>query len=152
VLFDERGQIVSIGTTARVFTAVQRRAIVLRDRECVIPGCHVPATWCEIHHVHEHARGGPTHTSNGVALCWHHHRTLETSGWQIRMRHGAPEIRGPHWWDPHRGWHRPRAHHGTPRHARTPPTPSHHPDDNPRGRLGGHRVPTPPRRRVGGGA
>ena len=120
VLFDERGQIVSIGTTARIFTAVQRRAIVLRDRECVIPGCLVPATWCEIHHVQEHAAGGPTHTSNGVALCWHHHRTLETSGWQVRMRHGVPEIRGPHWWDPYRGWHRPRTRGGASRHTRTP--------------------------------
>ncbi|MBS1699694.1 MAG: DUF222 domain-containing protein [Actinobacteria bacterium] len=116
VLFDERGQIVSIGTTARIFTAIQRRAIILRDRECVIPGCHTPAAWCELHHVQEHSQGGPTHTSNGVALCWHHHRTLETSGWQIRMRHGVPEIRGPHWWDPHRGWHRPRMHN--PDHAR----------------------------------
>ncbi|MDR2320609.1 MAG: HNH endonuclease [Microbacterium sp.] len=114
VLFDERGQIVSIGTTARIFTATQRRAILLRDRECVIPGCHVPATWCEIHHVHEHARGGPTHTSNGVALCWHHHRTLDVSGWQIRMRHGVPEIRGPAWWDRTRTWHRPRTRGGTP--------------------------------------
>nr|WP_292883591.1 HNH endonuclease signature motif containing protein [Microbacterium sp.] len=67
VLFDEHGQIVSIGTTARVFTALQRRAIVLRDRECLIPGCHTPATWCEIHHVQEHAAGGPTHTSNGAS-------------------------------------------------------------------------------------
>ncbi|MBS1905810.1 MAG: DUF222 domain-containing protein [Actinobacteria bacterium] len=114
VLFDERGQIVSIGTTARLFTAVQRRAIVLRDRECVIPGCRIPATWCEIHHVREWADGGPTHTSNGVALCWHHHRTLETSGWRIRMRRGVPEIRGPHWWDPYGAWHRPRHRGGTP--------------------------------------
>ena len=67
VLFDERGQIVSIGTSARIFTAIQRRAIQLRDRECVIPGCHVPATWCEIHHVTEWADGGPTHTSNGAS-------------------------------------------------------------------------------------
>lgn len=44
VLFDDRGQIVSIGTSARLFNAVQRRAIVLRDRECVIPGCRIPAT------------------------------------------------------------------------------------------------------------
>ena len=108
VLFDERGQIVSIGTSARIFTAIQRRAIILRDRECLIPGCHTPATWCEIHHVREWAGGGPTHTSNGVALCWHHHRTLDTSGWQIRMNHGTPEIRGPHWWDPSGDWHRPR--------------------------------------------
>ncbi|MGO4681422.1 DUF222 domain-containing protein [Microbacterium sp. 2MCAF23] len=118
VLFDEHGQIVSIGTTARIFTAIQRRAIQLRDRECLIPGCHVPATWCEIHHVQEHAHGGPTHTSNGVALCWHHHRTLDTSGWQIRMNAGVPEIRGPAWWDPHGTWHRPRIRGGDPQHVR----------------------------------
>ena len=128
VLFDDRGQIVSIGTSARLFNAAQRRAIVLRDRECVIPGCRIPATWCEIHHVREWARGGTTHTGNGVALCWHHHRTLESSGWRIRMSGGIPEIRGPQWWDPHGGWHRPRSRGGTPHdrrkiiaHALAPP-------------------------------
>ncbi|MDR2322220.1 MAG: HNH endonuclease, partial [Microbacterium sp.] len=114
VLYDENGQIVSLGTSARIFNALQRRAILHRDRECVIPGCHVPATWCEIHHVREHADGCPTHTGNGVALCWHHHRTLDTSGWRIRMSHGVPEIRGPHWWDPHDAWRRPRNRGGSP--------------------------------------
>ena len=113
VLFDEHGAIVGLGTTARIFTALQRRAIILRDRECVIPGCHVTANWCELHHVREYADGGPTHTDNGVALCWHHHRTLDTSGWEIRMQGGVPEIRGPTWWDPHRQWRRPRIRAGT---------------------------------------
>lgn len=108
VLFDEHGAIVAIGTSARIFTAHQRRAIVLRDRECLIPGCHVRADWCEIHHVREHSRGGPTHTSNGVALCWHHHRTLDSGPWRIRMRDGCPEIRGPAWWDPQCRWRSPR--------------------------------------------
>ncbi|MFJ6532712.1 DUF222 domain-containing protein [Microbacterium sp. NPDC091662] len=110
VLFDPHGRIIGIHATDRIFTAHQRRAIALRDAECLIPGCHVPATWCEIHHVQEHARGGPTHTDNGVALCWHHHRTLTTSGWDIRMHHGVPHIRGPAWWDPARQWRtrRPR--------------------------------------------
>lgn len=53
-----------------------------------------------------HAAGGATHTDNGVALCWHHHRTLHLSEWQVRMRGGVPEIRGPSWWDPGREWHR----------------------------------------------
>ena len=108
VLFDPEGRIVGIGSTDRIFTTHQRRAITLRDTECLIPGCHVPASWCEIHHVHEHARGGPTHTDNGVALCWHHHRTLDTSGWEIRMHNGTPTVRGPAWWDPHRRWRTPR--------------------------------------------
>ena len=108
VLFDE-GRIVGISVTDRVFTVHQRRAITLRDGECLIPGCHVPASWCEIHHVTEHSRGGPTHTDNGVPLCWHHHRTLDRSGWKIRMTHGVPQIRGPGWWDPDREWRTPRA-------------------------------------------
>ncbi len=111
VLFDDRGRIVSIGTTARIFNALQRRAITLRDGGCIIPGCTIPATWCEIHHVRESADGGPTHTDNGVLLCWFHHRALPLSGWTIRMNHGAPEVRGPAWWDPHQRWHRPQSPH-----------------------------------------
>ncbi|MDQ0649439.1 hypothetical protein QFZ53_003635 [Microbacterium natoriense] len=111
VLFDE-GRIVGITTTDRIFNAHQRRAIVARDRECLIPGCHVPASWCEIHHVTEHARGGPTHTDNGVPLCWWHHRSLDHSGWEIRMNDGIPQIRGPAWWDPAQRWRTPR--HSTP--------------------------------------
>ncbi|MDX2375576.1 HNH endonuclease [Microbacterium sp. LRZ72] len=104
VVNDDTGRIISITSHERIFTHHQRRAIALRDGGCLIPGCHVPSTWCEVHHVDEHARGGPTHTDNGVLLCWHHHRTLDTSGWAIRMAHGIPEIRGPSWWDPHSRW------------------------------------------------
>ncbi|MGX1690347.1 DUF222 domain-containing protein, partial [Microbacterium sp. NPDC055442] len=104
VVLGVNDRIVSIHTQERVFNRRQRRAIGLRDGGCVIPGCHVPFEWCELHHVVEHAQGGPTHTSNGVPLCWWHHRTLDTSGWHIRMRRGVPEIRGPAWWDPHLKW------------------------------------------------
>jgi hypothetical protein len=117
VTSDTRGRITAIETTDRVFNASQRKAITLRDGGCVIPGCHVRAIWCEIHHVTEHARGGPTSTDNGVLLCFHHHRTIDTSGWQIRMNHGTPETRGPRWWDPHRQW-RPRTTSPTRVHDR----------------------------------
>ncbi|WP_091227877.1 HNH endonuclease signature motif containing protein [Microbacterium sp. 3J1] len=107
VMFDG-GRVVGISTTARVFTVHQRRAIIARDRECLIPGCHVPASWCEIHHVTDHARGGPTHTDNGVPLCWWHHRSLGASGWETRMAEGVPQVRGPAWWDPAQQWRTPR--------------------------------------------
>lgn len=108
VLFDENGRIASIGTSARIFNALQRRAITLRDGGCIIPGCTIPATWCEVHHVREHADGGPTHTDNGVLLCWWHHRNLHLSEWRIRMRDGVPEVRGPRWWDPGQTWRQAR--------------------------------------------
>jgi hypothetical protein len=65
----------------------------------LIPGCPVPPGWCEIHHVTDHALGGPTHTSNGVLLCWYHRRHLDASGWKIRMNDGVPEVRAPGWQD-----------------------------------------------------
>lgn len=95
LVHDANGRIIELGGPQRVFTAHQRRAIIARDGGCVIPGCHVPAAWCEVHHAIDHARGGPTHTDNGVLLCWFHHRTLETSGWEVRMRDGVPETRAP---------------------------------------------------------
>lgn len=101
----EHGRIHSLSIHGRVFDHWQRKAIVLRDGACVIPGCGVPAGWCEIHHVTEHAKGGPTHTANGVLLCWWHHRALGTiEGWEVRMRDGAPEARPPTWHDAHRRW------------------------------------------------
>ena len=98
------GRIVRIGTEERVFNRHQRRAIALRDGGCIIPGCGVPAGWCEIHHVLEHANGGPTHTDNGVLLCWFHHRFIDFCGWKIRMNHGVPEVRAPSWCDATLRW------------------------------------------------
>ena len=72
------GRIVRLGTEERLFNRHQRRAFALRDGACIIPGCGVPAGWCEVHHVTDHAKGGPTHTDNGVLLCWWHHRFIDT--------------------------------------------------------------------------
>jgi hypothetical protein len=104
VVLDENGRIVAITTLDRVFHHYQRKAITLRDGGCIIPGCTVPPQWCEVHHVQEHSRGGPTHTDNGVLLCWFHHRTIDTGGWQIRMIDGAPYVKGPYWWDAEVKW------------------------------------------------
>ncbi|WP_404434851.1 HNH endonuclease [Microbacterium lacus] len=104
VVMSAAGRVVSITTLDRVFNHHQRRAITLRDGGCLIPGCRVPPQWCEVHHVEEHSRGGPTHIDNGVLLCWFHHRTIDTGGWRIRMIGGVPHVRGPEWWDASHAW------------------------------------------------
>ena len=105
VTVSAKGKIIELGVTDRCFTGQQRRAITLRDGGCIIPGCQSPAAWAEIHHVIPYALGGPTEVSNGVCLCWFHHRTLHRSDWQIRMVNGVPEVRGPVWLDNRRRWH-----------------------------------------------
>ncbi|MFD3444155.1 DUF222 domain-containing protein [Microbacteriaceae bacterium 4G12] len=104
VLIGRDGRILKLGSAERCFTAPQRRAITARDGGCLIPGCSIPAGWCEVHHVIPAADGGPTHPDNGVLLCWFHHRTIDTSGWAIRMRSGAPEVQAPPWLDHTRRW------------------------------------------------
>lgn len=101
------GAIKALRIEDRVFNHWQRKAIGARDGGCVIPGCTVPAAWCEVHHVVDWAKGGPTSVDNGVLLCWHHHRGIETSGWEIRMLHGMPQVRPPGWVDPSRRWREP---------------------------------------------
>jgi hypothetical protein len=91
----------SVGRTSRVATPAQRRALAVRDRGCVIPGCGVPAEICQVHHLHEWAQGGGTDRDNMVLLCWNHHRQVDLQMWRIersepddppvpRPREGAP--------------------------------------------------------------
>lgn len=101
------GAIKELRVEDRVFNHWQRKAIGARDGGCVIPGCTVPAAWCEVHHVVDWAKGGPTSVDNGVLLCWHHHRGIESSGWEIRMVDGSPQVRPPGWVDPRRPWREP---------------------------------------------
>jgi hypothetical protein len=105
IVLSDAGRILQLGTEQRCFNGQQRRAITLRDGGCVIPGCRVPASWCEIHHTTPFAEGGATHTNVGVLVCWFHHRTIEHSGWEIRMHGGVPQIKAPPWLDRHhRSW------------------------------------------------
>jgi hypothetical protein len=105
VTLDPNGAIISLGSELRCFTPSQRRAITLRDGGCVIPGCTIPAAWTEIHHVTPDSEGGPTHPDNGVLLCWFHHRTIATSGWDIKMINKIPHLKAPAWLRGDGQWH-----------------------------------------------
>ena len=104
IVFGPNNEVHSLSTENRFFNQAQRRAITARDGGCTIPACTVPAAWCEIHHVTPWYRGGKTNIGNGVLLCWYHHHSIDTSGWDIRMNRGTPEIRAPYCYDPTRTW------------------------------------------------
>ncbi|PSL38889.1 HNH endonuclease [Labedella gwakjiensis] len=95
VTLDATGALLSMGSVQRCFTPSQRRAITVRDGGCLIPGCPIPAGWCEVHHVIPYRAGGATHVHNGVLLCWWHHHIIDSGPWRLRMHRGVPQVRGP---------------------------------------------------------
>ncbi|PZU47160.1 MAG: HNH endonuclease [Arsenicicoccus sp.] len=69
----ERGEILDLGRARRLVTPGQRRVLAHRDDGCTFPGCSVPATWCDAHHVVHWARGGRSDIANYALLCPRHH-------------------------------------------------------------------------------
>ncbi|WP_281272749.1 HNH endonuclease [Prauserella muralis] len=85
VITDEQGVVTGIGARGRRPNAALRELIRARDRECVHPGCHRPATRSDLDHHHEHHRGGPTEPANLAARCEHHHYLRDQPGWTVEL-------------------------------------------------------------------
>ncbi len=76
-------EVLDLGRRRRLFTAAQRRALRVRDRECRAEGCTIPASWCEAHHAAEPwSRGGRTDLADGLLLCSHHHHRAHDPGFE----------------------------------------------------------------------
>lgn len=58
----------------------QRRALACRDGGCTFPGCDVPASWCDAHHVRPWGAGRLTDLSNLALLCRFHHGVTHRNG------------------------------------------------------------------------
>jgi hypothetical protein len=117
-LFGRHGEILHHGKTQRLATRRQRTALAARDGGCVIPGCTVPPSRCQAHHVipwvSETYPPGKTDIDNLALLCPFHHSTIHASGWQLVMRNGKPHVTPPSWQD-RRRTPRPVGHQRTGR-------------------------------------
>lgn len=83
-------EVLDLGRSSRLFKPAQRKAMVVRDRECRAEGCTVPAAWCEAHHAGKPwSQGGRTDLRDGALLCsWHHHRAHDSAYETGRMSNG----------------------------------------------------------------
>ena len=85
-----KSEVLDLGRSARLFRPAQRKAMIIRDRECRAERCTIPAAWCEAHHWgRPWAEGGRTDLKDGVLLCnWHHHRAHDPTFDSSRMPNG----------------------------------------------------------------
>ncbi|MGH9026200.1 MAG: DUF222 domain-containing protein [Acidimicrobiia bacterium] len=96
VITDSRSEPLDVGRASRTAPAALRRALVVRDRGCVFPGCDRPPAWCDVHHLVHWTKGGPTCRDNCVLLCSSHHRMVHEGGWDLRRaRDGRILVRPP---------------------------------------------------------
>lgn len=86
ITFNAAGKPLDVGRAQRLATEAQRRALRLRDRRCVFPGCGAPIDWTEVHHVHPWNEGGPTNIDQLVCLCRRHHGLVHSKGWSMDRR------------------------------------------------------------------
>ncbi|GMA31290.1 HNH endonuclease signature motif containing protein [Litorihabitans aurantiacus] len=83
VVLGTAGDVVDVGRAHRLVPASMRRALIARDAGCIFPGCTIPATWTEAHHITPWSHGGPTSTANTTLLCPAHHHAVHRGRWVI---------------------------------------------------------------------
>ena len=106
-VFDRRGVSLWHGRGVRTVSPQQWRALLARDRGCVLCGSH--PGFCEAHHIVEWLDGGPTDIENLALLCTKHHHAVHDQNQRL-VRAGP------------RSWHtRPKPTTGT-RPPRSAPT------------------------------
>ena len=100
IIFDGHGVPLYHGRKTRRVSPQQWRALVARDRGCVI--CGAKPSLCQAHHVKFWSRGGRTDIDNLALLCHDHHRWVhdneitlrrDRNGWHVPT--GLPPPRRP---------------------------------------------------------
>ncbi len=100
VVYGADSVVIDLSRTQRLYTGSARLAAQMANTECFWPGCHVPATQCQIDHLEPHSHGGRTSPHNGAPACGKHNRHKHTHRYST-------------WCDPTGTWHTTRPD-GTP--------------------------------------
>jgi len=79
VLVDDDGAVMAIGRAAPAISPKLRRAVLLRDARCRVPGC-ARRRGLEVHHLLPRTWGGKDEIANLCAVCPAHHRLLVPNG------------------------------------------------------------------------
>ncbi len=77
--------VLNLGRSARFANRAQRRAHRAIYAYCAVPGCTVPYSQTEAHHIVPFEHGGRTDLNNLIPICKHHHDLIHTQGWVLTL-------------------------------------------------------------------
>jgi uncharacterized protein DUF222/HNH endonuclease len=83
ILLGSDSMVIEVGRAKRVVSGPTRKALNVRDKHCVWPGCDRPPTYTSAHHLVHWARGGSDELPNLALLCYRHHWNVHEGNWQI---------------------------------------------------------------------
>jgi hypothetical protein len=95
VVLGAKGEVLDVGRQTNRWPVAIRRAITVRDRGCIFPGCDRPLSWTDIHHCTPWSDGGSTSVDNGTLLCRRHHSFVHQHNWRVAIERGKPTTRRP---------------------------------------------------------
>lgn len=81
-----KSEVLDLGRSSRLFTAAQKRALILAHPTCQAEGCRRPASQSEVHHDQPWAEGGRTDLADGIVFCVHHHHLAHDAQFTYRRR------------------------------------------------------------------
>lgn len=81
-----------LGRKQRFFSRAQRRAMLLRDKGCINPGCSMAAHRCEANHITPWYLGGKTDLANGALLCSLCHASFHAGHFGIVVVDAVPYV------------------------------------------------------------
>jgi len=83
IVLGSDSMVIDVGRAKRVISVPQRKALNVRDRGCVWPGCDRSASWTSGHHLVHWIHDGPGDLPNLALLCYRHHWNVHEGGWQL---------------------------------------------------------------------
>ncbi|MDE0545379.1 HNH endonuclease signature motif containing protein [Microbacterium sp. C7(2022)] len=85
----ESGMVLSVGRDQYRPPPSLRRLVRWRAERCMAPGCHMPASRCEIDHTLAWEDGGTTALENLNPICKGHHLVKHHGGWTVTAPPGS---------------------------------------------------------------
>ena len=125
IVLGSNSQALDVGTEQRFVNRAMRRALIKRDKGCVI--CQAPPPYCHAHHIIHWIDGGPTSLDNLALFCGGHHHAIHKGHYTVTITNGVVHVSRPEWADPPKPTRRIRLNQpgrtsGTPAPAtRAPP-------------------------------